>query len=107
MAEQPPSPPTPKPKFRAIIVGAGPIGLMASHIFSQAGIDFIVLERREKIVPEHGAGIVAWPHTLRIMDQLGLLDGLRGSGESMDAVRVVNGLGGEYNTSRLDKWRAM
>ena len=55
MAEQT----TSNSKFRVIIIGAGPIGLVASHIFSQAGIDFILLERRKTIVPEHGAGIVA------------------------------------------------
>ena len=108
MAEQTRSnPPNPKSKFRAIIIGAGPIGLVASHIFSQVGIDFIVLERRVSIVPEHGAGIAVWPHTLRIMDQLGLLDGLRGIGMSMDTVRVTTGLGKEYQTNGLDKWRVM
>lgn len=59
--------------FRVIIVGGGPIGLLAAHCLSKAGIDFIVLERGGTLLPENGASLGIYPSTLRIFDQLGLL----------------------------------
>lgn len=67
--------------FRVIIVGGGPNGLVLAHALRQAGIDYTLLER-SPIVPttpnnnssnEDGTGLVLWPHSARILDQLGLL----------------------------------
>ncbi|KAM0264225.1 hypothetical protein ACHAQJ_000712 [Trichoderma viride] len=66
---------TPKP-FRAIIVGGGPVGLTAAHIFDKLGLDFLVLEQYHDVAPEVGGAIALWSPTLRIMDQLGLWDRL-------------------------------
>ncbi|KAI1390506.1 FAD/NAD(P)-binding domain-containing protein [Hypoxylon trugodes] len=60
--------------FRAIIVGGGLVGLMAAHIFTKAGIDFVILEQHEDLMPELGSLLSVWPPTFRILDQLGLLD---------------------------------
>ncbi|KFY11406.1 hypothetical protein V492_04487 [Pseudogymnoascus sp. VKM F-4246] len=60
-------------QFRAIIVGGGPVGLCLAHALSHAQIDYVLLERRENIVEETGFGIALWPHGVRILDQLGLL----------------------------------
>lgn len=59
--------------FRVIIVGAGPTGLYLACALSKANIDFVVLEQYHTIVNHAGAGIIAWPHTTRLLDQLGLL----------------------------------
>ncbi|KAI0410371.1 hypothetical protein F5X98DRAFT_114909 [Xylaria grammica] len=59
-------------KFRAIIIGGGPVGLTIANGLERAGLDFLVVERHPSIVSESGAGIMAWPHTVRIFDQLGL-----------------------------------
>lgn len=59
--------------FRVIIVGGGPIGLIAAHALHAAGIDFVLLERRENVVEDIGASIIVWPHTLRVLHQLGIL----------------------------------
>ncbi|KAI0378928.1 putative monooxygenase [Hypomontagnella monticulosa] len=60
--------------FRVVIVGAGLVGLTAAHIFSKAGIDFIILEKHDTPLSVQGATLALWPHTLRIFDQLGLLE---------------------------------
>jgi len=64
--------------FRAIIIGGGPVGLAIANGLDRAGIDFLVVERHPKLVTESGAGIMLWPHTARIFDQLGLLEACEG-----------------------------
>ncbi|KAK4211287.1 hypothetical protein QBC37DRAFT_14535 [Rhypophila decipiens] len=102
-----------KTRLRIIIIGAGPTGLLLAHIFSQlqgkveAGIEFIVLERRsrEEIArPEHGAALVIWPHTMRVMDQLGLLEGARAIGVETDELKVCDARAREYHRLALEDW---
>lgn len=62
--------------FKVIIVGGGPVGLVAANALLLAGIDFIVLESRDSVVVDEGASIVLGPSSLRVMHQLGLLDKL-------------------------------
>ncbi|ORY57167.1 uncharacterized protein BCR38DRAFT_461326 [Pseudomassariella vexata] len=63
--------------FRAIIVGGGPIGLVAAHMLSRSHIDFILLEKQDTLFADRGASIGVYPQTFRVLDQLGLLDSLR------------------------------
>ena len=60
--------------FRVIVVGAGPVALSAAHALSQAGIDFVVLERRKALDKDAGSSVAVWPHNVRLLDQLGLLE---------------------------------
>jgi 2-polyprenyl-6-methoxyphenol hydroxylase-like FAD-dependent oxidoreductase len=60
--------------FRIIIVGAGPSGLALGNMLAEADIDFIIMERRETVVTDSGACIMVWPHTIRVLDQLSLMD---------------------------------
>lgn len=64
-------------RFRAIIVGGGPVGLFLGHALSRANIDYIILERRDNIVEDTGFGLALWPHGMRILDQLGMLEEAR------------------------------
>ncbi|OQE00300.1 hypothetical protein PENVUL_c054G07904 [Penicillium vulpinum] len=65
--------PTSRP-FRVIIIGGGVAGLLASHCLQKAGIDHVVLERRAEVAPEEGASIAIYPHGVRILHQLGILE---------------------------------
>ncbi|KAI0020774.1 hypothetical protein F4780DRAFT_791385 [Xylariomycetidae sp. FL0641] len=64
--------------FRAIIIGGGPVGLAIANMLAAGGIDFVVLERYPAIVTENGAGIMLWPQSTRLFDQLGLLQASEG-----------------------------
>ncbi|KAI0157184.1 FAD/NAD(P)-binding domain-containing protein [Hypoxylon sp. FL1284] len=59
--------------FRVIVVGAGVAGLTASHCLQKAGIDHVVLERRDEVAPAEGASIAMYPQGSRILHQLGCL----------------------------------
>ncbi|KAI1871837.1 hypothetical protein JX265_005823 [Neoarthrinium moseri] len=60
--------------FRVIVVGGGPVALTAAHALSQAGIDFVLLERRKALDKDAGSSVAVWPHNVRLFDQLGLLE---------------------------------
>jgi 2-polyprenyl-6-methoxyphenol hydroxylase-like FAD-dependent oxidoreductase len=92
------------PNFRIILVGGGPVGLVAAHVFAAAGIDFVMLEQRDTIVPEQGAGIVLWPHTQRVLEQLGLMERIRDIGLHIGSNRIVNSWGWHYSTVYTSKW---
>ncbi|KAM9880397.1 2-heptyl-3-hydroxy-4(1H)-quinolone synthase 1 [Verticillium dahliae] len=62
--------------LRVIIVGGGPCGIVAAHALYRAGIDFIILERRQDIFADTGASLVLTPQNLRVFGQLGILDKL-------------------------------
>ncbi|KAK5993802.1 FAD-dependent monooxygenase sdnN [Cladobotryum mycophilum] len=70
--------------FRVIIVGGGPVGLTAAHALHLAGVDFVLLERRESIAADEGAAIVIGPPSLRVLAQMGLFDKLREVGGEMN-----------------------
>ncbi len=60
-----------------VIVGAGPAGLVLSHLLSARGIDCIVLEARDRDYVEHRvrAGVLEHP-TVELLRQLGVADRL-------------------------------
>lgn len=62
-----------QPPFRAIIVGGGPVGLLMAHALNHAGLDWTILEREAQIPNPSGASVCLWPHSSRLLDQLGLL----------------------------------
>lgn len=67
----------PRRGFRAVIVGGGPVGLGLAHMLDRAGIDYVLLERRPTVLEESGFGLAFYPHGVRLLDQLGMLDEAR------------------------------
>ncbi|KAF9974742.1 hypothetical protein BGZ73_001797 [Actinomortierella ambigua] len=61
--------------FKVIIVGLGIAGAVTAILLERAGIDYIVLERAPTI-PRSGTATALNAQTLRLFDQLGLLERL-------------------------------
>lgn len=64
-------------RFRVVIVGAGPVGLYLAHALSRANIDYIVLEQYDTVIRYQGAGVLVFPQTLRLLDQLGIYENVK------------------------------
>jgi 2-polyprenyl-6-methoxyphenol hydroxylase-like FAD-dependent oxidoreductase len=58
---------------RCCIVGGGPAGMMLGYLLARAGVPTIVLEKHGDFLRDF-RGDTVHPSTLRIMDELGLLD---------------------------------
>jgi 2-polyprenyl-6-methoxyphenol hydroxylase-like FAD-dependent oxidoreductase len=65
-----------KNPFRVIIAGGSVTGLALANALEQAGIDFVLLEKRE-IAPNLGASISVLPHTAKVFEQLGVWDTMK------------------------------
>src|SRR5271165_6463388 len=55
------------------IVGGGPAGMMLGYLLARAGIEVVVLEKHADFFRDF-RGDTIHPSTLRIVDELGLLD---------------------------------
>lgn len=58
-------------------MGGSVAGLTMAHMLSQAKINYILLEARDTLSPQLGAGIVLMPNGSRILDQLGVLEKMK------------------------------
>lgn len=79
--------------IRVIIVGGGPNGLVLAHALHQAGIDYIVLERSQTFLTSDnndGSGLILWPNSARILDQLGLLRRVHNLSRSMRTRQIYH-----------------
>ncbi|KAK8016940.1 hypothetical protein PG993_015129 [Apiospora rasikravindrae] len=63
-----------KKTFRAIIIGGGPVGMYLAHALQETGIDYVLCEKRDAIPPATAFGLFLWPHGLRLLHQVGLID---------------------------------
>jgi len=60
-------------QVRCCIVGGGPAGMMLGYLLGRAGIDTVVLEKHADFLRDF-RGDTVHPSTLRIMNELGLLE---------------------------------
>src|SRR5215470_6619289 len=58
---------------QACIVGGGPAGMVLGYLLARAGVQSLVLEKHADFLRDF-RGDTVHPSTLRIMDELGLLD---------------------------------
>ncbi|KAI0023503.1 FAD/NAD(P)-binding domain-containing protein [Xylariomycetidae sp. FL0641] len=87
--------------FRAIIVGGGPTGLTAAHALGRAGIDFVMLEARDTVVPEAGSSLVLYPSTMRVFYQLGLKKAAEAASTRMTTNSVVTRSGKQWHQGAI------
>lgn len=85
----------PSGNFKCIVVGGGPVGLIAAHALSRASIDFVVLEGRESLVIKTGASLVLLPIGLRVLGQLGLLEGVKQVSSPINQMERCDHLGND------------
>lgn len=77
--------------LRVVIIGGGPIGLIAAHACIAANIDFVLLNEHDNITQSNGLHLCAYPDTLRVFDQLGLLGKLDWIKSTMKRTKVISG----------------
>jgi p-hydroxybenzoate 3-monooxygenase len=74
---------------RVGIIGAGPAGLVLSHLLDRAGVDSVVLEARDRAYVEGRVRAGVLEHgTVQLLDQLGLADRLHREGLVHDGVNL-------------------
>jgi p-hydroxybenzoate 3-monooxygenase len=91
------------------IVGAGPAGLVLSHLLARAGIESIVLEDRSRDYVEHRvrAGVLE-QGTVDLLDELGLADRLHREGLVHEGIELrFDGDGHRIDLSGLTGGRAI
>ena len=76
-------------RTRVAIVGAGPAGLLLSHLLADAGIDSVVLDRRSRTEIESTirAGILE-QETVRVLDETGASDRVLTVGSRHDGIEL-------------------
>lgn len=90
--------------FRVIIVGAGPTGLATANMLAAAQIDFVILEQHKQVVTDSGACIMLWPHSARVLDQLGLLESARSRSLGLHSKGTVDSTGRRISNDPTFIW---
>ncbi|KAH7031451.1 uncharacterized protein B0I36DRAFT_242279 [Microdochium trichocladiopsis] len=76
--------------YPVIVVGGGPVGLVAAHALSRAGVDFLLLEGRPDIVFHAGSDLVLTNSGMRVLNQLALLEPLDKVSTDLDVMQRVD-----------------
>ncbi|KAJ1324666.1 FAD dependent monooxygenase [Microdochium nivale] len=82
----------------AIVIGGGPVGLIAAHALMRAGIDFLLLERRPDIVIKAGSDLVLFNNGMRVLNQLGLLDTVDTVSTQLDDMQRIDHEGNDIGS---------
>ncbi|KAI0550093.1 hypothetical protein F4679DRAFT_219690 [Xylaria curta] len=90
--------------FRVVIVGAGPTGLALGNMLAAAHIDFVILERHDRVVTESGACIMLWPHSTRVLDQLGFLNAAAAESLGLHSKSTIDPLGQQQSEYPTFQW---
>jgi 2-polyprenyl-6-methoxyphenol hydroxylase-like FAD-dependent oxidoreductase len=73
-----------------LVVGAGPVGLMAALFLQQHGIRVEVIDTHQRTT-QHSYALAIHPRTLRILDEAGLSEGLIGAGRKLTKIAYYEG----------------
>lgn len=78
------------PDPEVLVVGAGPVGLVAALFLQQHGIRVEVVDTHQRTT-QHSYALAIHPRTLRILDEAGLSAGLIGAGRKLTKVAYYEG----------------
>jgi 2-polyprenyl-6-methoxyphenol hydroxylase-like FAD-dependent oxidoreductase len=85
-----------------LVVGAGPVGLVAALFLQQHGVRVEIIDMHQRTT-QHSYALAIHPRTLEILDEAGLAEGLIGAGRKLTKVAYYEGRGrrAEIDYSRL------
>ena len=78
------------PDPEVLVVGAGPVGLVAALFLQQQGIRVEVIDMHQR-TSQHSYALAIHPRTLGILDEAGLSTGLIGAGRKLTKVAFYEG----------------
>jgi 2-polyprenyl-6-methoxyphenol hydroxylase-like FAD-dependent oxidoreductase len=78
------------PDPEVLVVGAGPVGLVATLFLQQHGLRVEVVDTHQRTT-QHSYALAIHPQTLRILDEAGLSEGLIGAGRKLTKVAFYEG----------------
>src|SRR6478672_7964411 len=73
-----------------LVVGAGPVGLVAAVFLQQYGVRVEIVDMHQRTT-QHSYALAIHPRTLRILDQAELSEGLIGAGRKLTKVAYYEG----------------
>jgi 2-polyprenyl-6-methoxyphenol hydroxylase-like FAD-dependent oxidoreductase len=78
------------PDPEVLVVGAGPVGLVAALFLQQNGVRAEIIDMHQRTT-QHSYALAIHPRTLRILDEAGLSQGLIGAGRKLTTVAYYQG----------------
>src|SRR4030095_10735789 len=78
------------PDPEVLVVGAGPVGLVAALFLQQYGVNVEVVDMHQRTT-QHSYALAIHPRTLRILDEAGLSEALVGAGRKLTKVAYYEG----------------
>ena len=78
------------PDPEVLVVGAGPVGLVAALFLQQHGVRVEVVDMHQRTT-QRSYALAIHPRTLRILDEAGLSEGLIGAGRKLTKVAFYEG----------------
>jgi 2-polyprenyl-6-methoxyphenol hydroxylase-like FAD-dependent oxidoreductase len=82
--------PSMKKDGEVLVVGAGPVGLTAALRLRERGVNVTVIDQESRIT-RHSYACALHPHTLELLDQLGLVTDAVKSGRSLHTLAFYDG----------------
>lgn len=79
------------PEPEVLVVGAGPVGLIAALLLKQFGVGVEIVDSHQRTA-QHSYALAIHPRTLRILDEAGLSAGLIAQGRKLTKVAFYEGL---------------
>jgi 2-polyprenyl-6-methoxyphenol hydroxylase-like FAD-dependent oxidoreductase len=78
------------PDPEVLVVGAGPVGLVAALFLQQHGVRVEIVDTHQRTT-QHSYALAIHPRTLRMLDEAGLSEGLIGAGRKLTKVAYYAG----------------